>query len=313
MGIVCGKFFSESDLRSDGLRELSQEERRQLQVVLLRMLKDVINVCKKHNFCYMLIYGSALGAVRHGGFIPWDDDLDIGMLRKDYVPFLEAFGKEYGDKYEVIYPRDDSHSLFTCIFGKIYLKEKNNPVRYELSSPFSEGPYVDVFPIENMPNNVLKYRFYEYLFYILRLCVVSSVRIYEFSKLSHSEIAFKKYPFYAKRIFHFYRLRYLLGFTFSFFTYNKWCYLYDKWISSFPKSNFLGIPSVPKKHPLRYRLRREVFIPIRIETFEREYVNIPGDTHKYLVSVYGNYMQIPKESVRESHAVVEIKKIIDWP
>ena len=57
---------------------------RDVQLVLLEMLKDIDALCKKHNIRYWLTGGSALGAVRHKGFIPWDDDADIGMLREDY-------------------------------------------------------------------------------------------------------------------------------------------------------------------------------------------------------------------------------------
>lgn len=60
---------------------------RDVQLVLLEMLKDIDSLCKKHNIKYWLTGGSALGAVRHKGFIPWDDDADIGMLREDYENF----------------------------------------------------------------------------------------------------------------------------------------------------------------------------------------------------------------------------------
>jgi lipopolysaccharide cholinephosphotransferase len=308
MGLVGGRFFSEDDLRADGLRELSQKERKQLQTVLLGMLKDVISLCKKHNFCYMLVYGSALGAVRHGGFIPWDDDLDIGMLRKDYIPFLETVKKEYGDKYEVVYPGNTSYNSSISalyVFGKIYLKGSDNLDYYVLSSPFRMGIYLDIFPIENVPRNILKYRIYRYVFSILLFHIIRSVRFYEFSKIPSFELSFRKYSIYVRKVFRLYQLRCILGFVFSFFTYNKWCQLYDKWVSLFPESGFLGIPTVPK-HYLKIQMQQSVYIPVKIGIFEGEEVCLPGNTHEHLVSVYGNYMQIPEESRKECHTVVEI-------
>ena len=71
---------------------------RDVQLVLLEMLKDIDALCKKHNIRYWLTGGSALGAVRHKGFIPWDDDADIGMLREDYEKFQRVV-HELGDAY----------------------------------------------------------------------------------------------------------------------------------------------------------------------------------------------------------------------
>ena len=65
------------------------------------MLKDVLDVCEKQDLPCFLIYGTAIGAVRHQGFIPWDDDIDVGMLRKDYDRLMEIFDKELGEHYEL--------------------------------------------------------------------------------------------------------------------------------------------------------------------------------------------------------------------
>lgn len=72
---------------------------RQHQLVLLDMLKEFDRICKKNDIPYILFAGTALGAVRHGGFIPWDDDLDVIMLRPAYQRFLEATPGELGGDY----------------------------------------------------------------------------------------------------------------------------------------------------------------------------------------------------------------------
>ena len=69
------------------------------QLRMLEMLKYIDGVCKKHNISYWLSSGTLLGAVRHGGFIPWDDDLDIEMLRKDYLKLVKVLGREIDSKY----------------------------------------------------------------------------------------------------------------------------------------------------------------------------------------------------------------------
>ena len=72
---------------------------KKMQKTLLFMMKRVHEVCVKHNIKYWLDYGSLLGAIRHNGFIPWDDDLDIGMMREDYKRFCQIAPAELGDDF----------------------------------------------------------------------------------------------------------------------------------------------------------------------------------------------------------------------
>ena len=81
------------------LREISAQELRLLQNTLLEMLLDVLAVCQAHNIRVFLVGGTALGAVRHKGFIPWDDDIDIGMPRDDYKRFIPVFETYLSDRY----------------------------------------------------------------------------------------------------------------------------------------------------------------------------------------------------------------------
>ena len=68
----------------------------------IEILEEFERICEKHNLEYFAIYGTAIGAVRHQGFIPWDDDIDVGMLREDYEKFLEIAKKELGEKYQIM-------------------------------------------------------------------------------------------------------------------------------------------------------------------------------------------------------------------
>lgn len=70
----------------------------------LSALEDIKGLCEKHSLRFFAIYGTLLGTVRHGGYIPWDDDIDIGMVRDDYIRFLDVVTKELGDKYDVMNP-----------------------------------------------------------------------------------------------------------------------------------------------------------------------------------------------------------------
>lgn len=85
------------------LRELSPEENQSLKNELVQMFQEILAVCQKHGLTIMLGGGSALGCVRHQGFIPWDDDLDLMMPRNDYEVFKTVFEEELGKKIYIIF------------------------------------------------------------------------------------------------------------------------------------------------------------------------------------------------------------------
>ena len=88
----------------------SDEQIELLHNTLFDMLMDIKRVCDKHGITFLLSGGSMLGAVRHKGFIPWDDDLDIMMLRSEYVKFREAVLSEMTDKYDLVEPLDGKYT-----------------------------------------------------------------------------------------------------------------------------------------------------------------------------------------------------------
>lgn len=121
---------------------------RRHQQVLYELLEEFDRICKKHQIPYQLFAGSALGAVRHGGIIPWDDDLDVVMLRKDYQRFLEVAPGEAAPAYFVQAEHTDHWPMF---FSKL---RKNNTAcieRYIPKDPRTHcGIYIDIFPCDNL-------------------------------------------------------------------------------------------------------------------------------------------------------------------
>ena len=92
----------------------------QIHSVLLEILKEVDSFCKEKGLRYSMAYGTLLGAVRHKGFIPWDDDIDILMPRPDFERFVTEFGKEPGARYRCLYNTDNENECFMHFFAKVH-------------------------------------------------------------------------------------------------------------------------------------------------------------------------------------------------
>ena len=126
---------------------------REIQLCELEILKAVKRVCEKYNFTFYLGSGTLLGAVRHKGFIPWDDDIDIGIPRKDYDRFINEIEQELPQYLKLnTYWDDSSHHYY---FSRIV------DTRHELKRSGSlvernEEVWVDIFPLDGMPNGLFK-------------------------------------------------------------------------------------------------------------------------------------------------------------
>jgi lipopolysaccharide cholinephosphotransferase len=124
---------------------------KQVQKMQLDVLDMVHGICLKHSIKYYLIGGALIGAIRHKGFIPWDDDIDIGMMRSDYNRFLEICKEELGESYFLqVYGSDKGYYLpiaRICIRGT-YIDEY-----YSAHLKFNKGLYFDIFPLDNIPDD----------------------------------------------------------------------------------------------------------------------------------------------------------------
>lgn len=126
-------------------------ELRKVQLVQLEMLREIDCICKKYNIQYSLFAGTALGAVRHSGFIPWDDDLDIVMIRSEYERFIQIATYELSERY---FLQEEYSEHWPMHFTKL---RKNNTAYLERFVPkdtkMHQGVYIDIFPCDNLSSN----------------------------------------------------------------------------------------------------------------------------------------------------------------
>lgn len=284
-------YLNEIARESNLFYDLSEEERISLRECLLSMYKDIAKVCKKYNLTVMLGGGSALGAVRHQGFIPWDDDMDLMMSRRDYDKFIQIFEKELSEKYILSVPR--YHGYSSALFMGV---ERKNTV---LKFPFSETNHVsiDIFPIENMPDN--------YLFRKIKCGILDMMRLLFFSiEIYRYGAKFKKILSTKKTASIIFYLRYILGFILMPFGKNRLYNFFDRFASSSSGSLYCSIPT-GRKFSCGECLESNVFFPARKILFEGIEMSIPNKPHIYLSNLYGDYMKIPSESNRERHFYIE--------
>lgn len=148
---------------------VSGDNLRKLQETELEILLETDRICRKYEILYQLSGGTLLGAVRHKGFIPWDDDVDICMLREDYNRFLSICEKELGEKYFLQTYETDSE--FFHSFARI---RKNNTLalqRQYKGMDMHHGIFIDVFPLDN----IIEGRFLGNLQYYM-LCYVRKMK-----------------------------------------------------------------------------------------------------------------------------------------
>ena len=131
-----------------------KSEINELQKIQLSMLKDFDSVCQKHRISYQLFSGTALGAVRHKGFIPWDDDIDVVMLREDYERFFDSASKELdSNKY---YVQREFSEHWPMFFSKLRLNGTTYIEKYHShDARIHQGIYIDIFPCDNLSDNRL--------------------------------------------------------------------------------------------------------------------------------------------------------------
>lgn len=131
-------------------QERSPEDIRKIQMYQLEMLLEVDRICRKHQIPYSIIAGTLLGAVRHGGFIPWDDDADVGFLRPQYEAFREAVKQDLDtDRFYFQEIRDTPG--YRWGYGKLRRKGTAFVREHQEHMPYEQGVFIDLFPLDRVP------------------------------------------------------------------------------------------------------------------------------------------------------------------
>lgn len=127
---------------------------RKIQMIQLEMLEEVDRICKKCGIQYNIIAGTLLGAVRHGGYIPWDDDADVALLRPEYEKFRIAVRKEL-DTTRFYFQDSRCTKGYRWGYGKLRRKHTLFIREFQGHMPYRQGIFIDIFPLDGVPDNYL--------------------------------------------------------------------------------------------------------------------------------------------------------------
>lgn len=256
---------------------------KQIKTLLLLMLKDIKRVCTELGLTYFLDGGTLLGAVRHNGFIPWDDDIDIAMPRPDYEIFLKKYNKYCDKKYRIISIKNSISYIYP--WAKVY--DKTTKIIEHGISYCNLGLAIDILPIDCYPESSSE-RIKHWEKIVQVFSKYTAEENYYFNHLSLNFRDFKKniHIFLAKNGLFRKRAKKVIKNAKKFQKYNN--------------SNFLGI-NVKCYFKQKPRIMpKDCFIPVQ-HIFEGEMYNIPKGYDLILKSYYGDdYMTPPPIDKRNS-------------
>ena len=266
------------------MQELTLQE---IQSVSLDMMKDIHAFCVKNNIRYTLAYGSLIGAIRHKGFIPWDDDIDIWMPRPDYERFCKSYHSEVG--YKLLSPyRDDNYFYF----AKIYDDQRTQVEMQWLHRDGDIGVWIDVFPIDGIADD--RNQFLEDYSKIHRvLWKINSIRS-EYTTYRKSRGLSSVRP--TLRLF----LKHLLygGLQGLRKRFTDLCSKYQ-FGSTIKCSSLCCVEAFVRNNPESFNTSD--FQEYELADFETEKFYIAKGYDSILRSIFGDYMVMPPEDKRKTH------------
>lgn len=266
-----------------------------IQKIQLEILLEFDRICKKHNIKYQLFAGTLLGCVRHEGFIPWDDDIDVCLLREDYEKFIELCQVELGSDYFL--QNYDTDKNYIMQFSKI---RKNDTVFLESVTSkcnIHHGIYIDIFPLDNIKPNTFRGNIQQKLLYFIGRINLTRIKIL----CVNTNNIFGR----LLRLFFHYILKLIPDNTTNYIQSRLFCMFRDKDDIKYV-SHLTNGASLSRFN--KYAMEKEKFYDVIEGKFEGHYFPIPREYDKVLTNLFGAYMELPPIEHRQPHhGVIEVK------
>lgn len=266
---------------------LDKKTLKTLQMIQLEMLVEVDRICKKSGIKYNIIAGTLLGAVRHGGYIPWDDDADVGMLRSEYEKFRKACKTEL-DRSRFYFQDHRNTNGYRWGYGKLRRKHTVFLRENQEHMPYEQGVFIDIFPMDGIPDN-----------YILRS--IHNIHCFIIRKLLWSEVG--RYADKRTGMRFWYELLSMIPDKWIFFHFDKFTKKSNRKHTKLVR--MLMFPSPTKE----YGYKRKWYEETKDICFEGKILQGMKCSEEYLAYTYGDYMKLPPPQQRKVHPVSKISLI----
>ena len=263
-----------------------------LHVEEIEILKKILEIFEKNSLTYYIMGGTLLGAVRHKGFIPWDDDIDIGLPRDDYERFLEIAVKEFKKPYYVDYFKftEDKNNYISNYIPKIQnleFKIINNTANVSRET----YAWIDIFPLDGMPKNKLKFQVHKLNLLYRRLLLKYS----EFSKIVNQET--KGRPIHEKILI---KIGKMFNFEKKLSTY-KCLEKLDKTMKKYKYNDSEYVVNFMGAYKFKEMFKKQIYNEIEEYEFEGLKLKGPKNYDFVLKQLYGDYMKIPNKEEKNKH------------
>lgn len=267
----------------------SQEQLNKIHSLELMIAVEIKRICEKNNIKYFLTAGTLLGAVRHSGFIPWDDDMDIGMLREDYEKFIKACAHDLRKEYFL--QTWDTDPEFPFSYGKLRLCGTHFIEGFSENSAAHNGIFVDIFPFDNVPDNQREKNIQGKIYFLCK-------RLLWIKKGMGSNM--KKGSIMQKCKYYFF-----VGFA-HLFSYDRIKKYYSEVQQKYNNQRTQLVVTDGSYSYNKESIKREWVENLQPVQFENELFLSYAKKEEYLKYFYGDYMKLPPVEKRNRHQLLNV-------
>lgn len=259
---------------------------KEIQAKELEILVKFDEICSNNNLSYSLAWGAMIGAVRHRGFIPWDDDIDVIMPRKDLIKFKNIFLGMNNSNLTLL----DNHSEgYYYPFPKLC---DNRTVAKMADNKTVHGIWMDIFPVDNLPESKLEMKILHFGAIICKALIISFTTDFKHAGKNRKNT-----------------LKKFLNFVGSVIGKRRVAVFLDKWVQHYDNRDGSRISAISWQTSFKGNLNSNVFNNMIRVPFEGKRFPIINDYKKFMTEIYGDYMQLPPKEKRQTHHLEAYNKV----